>query len=88
MACIKYEIQAKYVKINSVYHGFEHTLGDSGGQRSLAGYSPMGSQRVRYNLATEHAVKLSGESRVGSQGLKNGLREQRKETGLNPVVRG
>ena len=53
MACIKYEIQAKYVKINSVYHGFEHTLGDSGGQRSLAGYSPMGSQRVRYNLATD-----------------------------------
>ena len=50
MAYIKYEIQAK--QLNSVYHGFEQTLGDSGGQRSLAGYSPMGSQRVRYNLAT------------------------------------
>jgi len=29
MAYIKYEIQAK--QLNSVYHGFEQTLGDSGG---------------------------------------------------------
>ena len=42
MACIKYEIRAKYVKINSAYHEFEQTLGDGGGQRSLAGYSPWG----------------------------------------------
>lgn len=34
-----------------------------------------------------HITKLSGESGGGSQsGLKNGLREQRKETGLALVV--
>ena len=31
---------------------FEQTLGDSGGQRSLACYHPWGL-RVRYNLVTE-----------------------------------
>lgn len=35
-----------------------------------------------------HIMKLSGESREGSQGLKNGLREQRKETGLALTLRG
>jgi len=34
-------------------HEFEQTPGDSKGQRSLACYSPWGSQRVRYDLVTE-----------------------------------
>ena len=33
-------------------HEFEQTPGDSGGQRSLACYSPWG-RRVRHNLATD-----------------------------------
>ena len=32
---------------------FEQTPGDSKGQRSLACYSPWGSERVRYDLVTE-----------------------------------
>ena len=38
-------------------HGFEQNTGDSGGQRSRARYSPWGSQRVRYDLATKRGVK-------------------------------
>ena len=34
-------------------HGFEQTLGDHEGQRSLACCSPWGSQRVRHDLATK-----------------------------------
>ena len=32
---------------------FKQTLGDSGGQRNLAGYSPWGHKRVRHDLVTE-----------------------------------
>ena len=34
-------------------HEFEQTLGDSGGQRSLACYSPWGRKESGHNLATE-----------------------------------
>ena len=34
-------------------HDLEQTPGDSKGQRSLACYSPWGSERVRYDLVTE-----------------------------------
>ena len=48
-------------------HEFEKIPGDSGGQRSLECYSPIGLKRVRHDLTTEHQQQLlyllSGDSR-------------------------
>ena len=44
-------------------HEFEQTLGDSGGQRSRACYSPWG-HRVRHYLATEQQQEFTNLLRI------------------------
>ena len=48
-------------------HEFKQTLGDSGGQRSLACCSPWGSQRVGHDLETDQQQL----PRYGTLGLLN-----------------
>ena len=45
-----------YHRLNG--HEFEQTPGDSEGQGSLASSQPMGSQRVRHDLATEQQQEM------------------------------
>jgi len=59
-------------------HEFEQTLGDDKGQRNLACCSPMGWQRVGYDLVTEQTptiIKGMGREKSVS-GRRNGIEEE------------
>ena len=50
---------------------FEQTLGDSGGQGSLACCRPWGSQRVRHDLATEQQQQSTQTGSVVCHGKES-----------------